>query len=62
MKLVKNTKEHSIYKKENGRHAVKAQGKWINGEAKVAVLVKAGILKHPSKKKEAAAEEKPAET
>lgn len=58
MELVKSTKEFKVYKKANGRHAVQAKGKLLSGEKKAEALVKAGILKHASKKK---AEEKATE-
>ena len=65
MKLVKSTAEYSIYQKRNNRYGVKsAARKWINGEAKVAILLAEGLVKAPATKApepEAAAEEAPAE-
>lgn len=64
MKIVKRTKAFLIVQKRNGRHGVKTiHGKWINGEEKIKILVKEGILTPQEAKKEAApaAEETPAE-
>ncbi|MCB0376920.1 MAG: hypothetical protein KDD33_00380 [Bdellovibrionales bacterium] len=67
METVKQTKEMKIFKKRNGRFAIKkADGKWINGEEKVKILSAEGLIKVsiPKKKEEpveAAAEEAPAE-
>ncbi len=62
MELVKDTKEHKIYKKKTGRYAVKGlKGKWLNGDDKVRALLKAGLVKTPAPKpKEAKAEAAPA--
>ena len=66
MKLVKSTAENNIYQKRNNRYGVKgAKNKWINGEAKVAILLAEDLVKAPATKApepEAAAEEEaPAE-
>lgn len=66
MKLVKSSAEYNIYQKRNNRYGVKsANRKWINGEAKVAILLAEGLVKAPATKApepEAAAEEEaPAE-
>jgi len=75
MEKVKESKDYTIFKKRSGRHAVKAAaGKWVNGEEKINILVKEGIIAkmNPAKPKEEApaaeaapaedtAEEKPAE-
>jgi hypothetical protein len=63
MKLVKSTAEYNIYQKRNGVKG--AKNKWINGEAKVAILlaedlVKAPATKAPEPEEEAPAEEAPA--
>lgn len=51
MKTVKKTAEHTIVQKRSGRYAVRsAQGSWINGEDKIAVLAKEGLVKPPAKK------------
>ena len=64
MENVKTTKEFKIFKKRNGRFAVKsAQGKWVNGEDKVKVLSTEGLIKlsAPKKVEETPAEEPAAE-
>ena len=54
-------KDHKIIKKRSGRYAVVGpKGKYLNGEDKVKVLVKEGILKIATKK-EANKKETPAE-
>lgn len=62
METVKETKDYTIYKKRNGRYGVKSsEKKWLNGDQKVEILVKEGLLKAPLKKKEEpATEEAPA--
>lgn len=65
MENVKSTKEFKIFKKRNGRYAVKtAKGQWMNGEDKVKVLSAEGLIKlsPPKKVEEPAAEEAAAET
>lgn len=60
MELVKKADNLSIYKKRSGRYGVKnAQGKWINGDEKVACLKKEGLItvSEPKKVEEPAAEE-----
>ena len=52
-------KEYTIIKKRSGRYAVKGKnGKFINGEAKVEILLKEKKIKltAPKKKEEAPAE------
>ncbi len=63
MEVVKQTKEHTIIKKRNGRFGVKdAKGKWINKDEKVNVLLAEGLIKVAApKKEEPVAEEEPAE-
>lgn len=58
MEKVKSTKEHTIYKKHSGRFGVQdAKGNWVNGEAKIKVLLDAKLIKlTPKKKVEAPAE------
>ena len=47
-------KAYKVEKKRNGRYAVKGpQGKNINGEEKVKILVKEGLVKVMKKKAEA---------
>lgn len=66
MELVKKTNEYSVFKKKNGRYGVKgAKNKWINGDEKIKILLKEGLIKAPAPKKapepEAATEEVAAE-
>jgi len=62
METVKKTAEHTIVKKRSGRYAVRtAKGQWINGDDKVAVLAKAGLVKPPVKKAPPVEEAAPAE-
>ena len=61
MEVVKQTDEYTVIKKRSGRFGVKnAEGKWINGEDKVKILVAEGLIKAavPAEKP---AEEAPAE-
>lgn len=51
MKLVKKTAEYSIFERKDKRHAVRSTTfKWINGEEKVTILQKEGLLKKPEPK------------
>lgn len=54
-------KDYKIEKKRSGRYAVRAnKGNYINGEEKVAILSKEGLIKAPApkpKEEPAAAEE-----
>lgn len=64
METVKSSKDFKIFKKRNGRFAVKNdKGKWINGEEKVKLLSAEGLIKVslPKKKEEPAPEEAAAE-
>jgi len=64
MKLIKKSKENTIYQKRSGRYAVQnSASKWINGEEKVKILAKAKLitLSKPGKKVEPVAEEAAAE-
>jgi len=56
-------KDYEIIKKRSGRYAVKGKnGKYVNGDAKAAILLAEKLIKPPAKKKAAApAEDKPAE-
>ena len=59
METVKSTKDAKIFKKRNGRYAVKnSDGKWVNGEEKVKILSAEGLIKVSIPKK---VEEPPAE-
>lgn len=59
MEDVKSTKEFKIFKKRNGRYAVKtAKGKIVNGAEKVQILSKEGLIQlTPAKKVEEKAAE-----
>ena len=64
----KSSKEYTLEKKRSGRYAVIGRdGKYINGDAKVEILLKEGIVKKQAAKKkeedkpEEKAEEKPKE-
>ena len=63
MEEVKKGKDYTIFKKRSGRHCVKAaDGKWINGDEKLKILVSEKLVKTlTAKKKEAPAEEPAAE-
>ena len=46
MEVVKKTDAYVIVKKRSGRYGVKnSEGKWINGDEKVKILVEAGLVK-----------------
>ena len=56
MEKVKVTDEYTVVKKRSGRYGVKdANGKWLNGEDKVKILLAEGLIKvsAPTKKEEA---------
>lgn len=62
METVKETKDYTVYKKRSGRFGVKGSDKkWINGDAKIEILVKESLIKAPLKKQEAPAAEETAE-
>lgn len=63
MKAVKKTEEFTIFKRADGRHAVKSANKtWISGDEKVAILLAAGLITQPkSKPAEPVAEDSPEE-
>lgn len=53
-KAKKEKKEYELIKKRSGRYAVKGKdGKYINGDAKVEILLKEKVIKAPPKKKKA---------
>lgn len=67
MEVVKRSSEYTIYQKRSKRYAVRgADRKWINGDAKITILLKEKLIKAvvPKPKEEApveaAAEEAPA--
>lgn len=64
MKQVKKTAEYTIFERNDKRHAIKgSNGKFINGDDKIAILQEMGLLKKPAPKpkEEPAAEDAPAE-
>ncbi len=64
MKLIKKTKDYTIYQKRNGRYGVQNMAKkWINGEDKVKILSSEKLIKlsAAAPKKEEPAEEVAAE-
>jgi hypothetical protein len=72
VKVIANTDEYTIYQKRNERYAVRAADRaWINGEAKIAILLEHKLIDVPEPKapepeaepevvEEASAEEAPA--
>lgn len=53
MKTVKQTDEYTVVQRRDGRYAVRGSDKkWINGDAKVEILVKEGLLEQPAPKPE----------
>jgi hypothetical protein len=51
MKTVKTTAEYTVYKRADGRHAVKGKDKkFINGDDKVNILIAEGLLTAPQPK------------
>lgn len=52
MKIVKKTKEHTIYQKRSGRYAVQDKdNKFINGQDKADILAKGKFIKLVAPKK-----------
>ena len=46
MKVVKRTKEYTVYQKSSGRYAVKdADKNWVNADAKITILLAEGLIK-----------------
>lgn len=57
MKTVKQTAEYTIQQRRDGRYAVRGKDqKWINGDAKVEILVKEGLVKQDAPKPKPQAE------
>jgi len=51
MEKVKSTKEYNVFKKKSGRFGIRASnGKWINGEDKVKILLSEKLIKLSPKK------------
>lgn len=49
----KDKKPYRLIKKRSGRYAIMQRGKYINGEAKVKILVAEGLIKLPRPKAKA---------
>lgn len=51
MEIVKKTKSYTVIKKRSGRFGVLgANGKWINGNDKIKILLEEGLIKVPAPK------------
>ncbi|MBH48863.1 MAG: hypothetical protein CME71_11910 [Halobacteriovorax sp.] len=51
MEIVKKTKSYTVIKKRSGRFGVLgANGKWINGNEKIKILLDEGFIKVPAPK------------
>jgi len=51
MKVVARTDEYTIYQKRSERYAVQDSGKgWVNGDAKVAILLQHKLIEAPQPK------------
>lgn len=51
MKVVKKTAEYTVFLRNDKRHAVRGTNrKWINGDDKVEILIKEGLMKKPEPK------------
>ena len=51
MKVVKKSKEYTVYQKRSGRYAVKgADSEWINEDEKIKVLLAEGLIVVPEPK------------
>lgn len=62
MEIVKKTKTYTVIKKRSGRYGVLgANGKWINGNEKIKILLDEGIIKVPAPKAPEKAEESTSE-
>ncbi len=68
MKVIAKTDEYTIYQKRNERYAVQGANRaWVNGEAKVAILLEHKLIEAPAPKapepevEETAAEDEAAE-
>ena len=66
MKVIKKTKEYTIYQKSSGRYAVKDSDKnWVNADEKIKILLAEALIKavmpSESSPEEAPVEELPAE-
>lgn len=62
MEQVKATENYTVYKKRNGRYAVKgANNKYVNGEDKAKILEQEGLIKLTKPAEKPAEEAAPAE-
>lgn len=62
MEMLKKSGDCNIYKKRSGRYAVRKNGKWVNGEEKIKILLSEKLIKiDPPKKKEEPAPEQAAD-
>lgn len=62
MEIVKKTKSYTVIKKRSGRFGVLgANGKWINGNEKIKILLDEGFIKVPAPKAPEASEDAPTE-
>ena len=60
MKTVKRTAEYTVFQRGDSRYAVRGKDKkWINGEAKVEILVKEGLIQKPRPKAQPEPEAEP---
>jgi hypothetical protein len=59
--MAKKKEDTKIVKRRDGRYAVLENGKYVNGEAKVKVLVEKGLIKAAVAKAEEPAAEETAE-
>ncbi len=51
MKVIAKTDEYTIYQKRNERYGVKDANKnWVNGDAKVAILLEHKLIEAPAPK------------
>jgi uncharacterized protein affecting Mg2+/Co2+ transport len=57
LKTVKQAAGYTIFQRNDGRYAVRGQDRrWVNGDAKVDILVGEGLLKQQAPKPKAEAE------
>ena len=51
MKVIANTDEYTIYQKRNERYAVRAADRaWVNGDAKITILLEHKLIDVPEPK------------
>ena len=62
MQVAKKTAEYTVYKRADGRYAVKGKDKtFINGDDKVKILIEQGFFKAPAPRAEKSEQEAPSE-